>query len=72
MREQLQADANSIIVGHSSGAEAAMRFAETYKASCVCVCVCVCGWVGAACSLYVLMFTLRIGEGAGARGGLLH
>ena len=35
MREQLQADANSIIVGHSSGAEAAMRFAETYKASCV-------------------------------------
>jgi len=31
MREQLQADANSIIVGHSSGAEAAMRFAETYK-----------------------------------------
>ena len=36
MREQLQADANSIIVGHSSGAEAAMRFAETYKASCVC------------------------------------
>lgn len=30
MRETLQCDAGTIIVGHSSGAEAAMRFAEKY------------------------------------------
>ena len=31
MREELGCDENSVIVGHSSGAEAAMRFAEKYK-----------------------------------------
>lgn len=29
MREQLRCDASTIVVGHSSGAEAAMRLAET-------------------------------------------
>lgn len=31
MREQMECDENTVIIGHSSGAEAAMRFAEKYK-----------------------------------------
>ena len=31
MEEVLKADENSIIVGHSSGAEAAMRYCEEHK-----------------------------------------
>jgi predicted alpha/beta hydrolase family esterase len=31
LREELQCKEDTIIVGHSSGAAAAMRFAETYK-----------------------------------------
>lgn len=31
MKNDLQCDADTIIVGHSSGAAAAMRFAEQYK-----------------------------------------
>ena len=31
MQDELQCDADTIIVGHSSGAEAAMRYAETHK-----------------------------------------
>lgn len=35
MRNELQCDENTIIVGHSSGAVAAMRFAEQYKVSAI-------------------------------------
>lgn len=31
MREQMECDEDTVIIGHSSGAEAAMRFAEKYK-----------------------------------------
>lgn len=31
MREEMECDENTVIIGHSSGAEAAMRFAEKYK-----------------------------------------
>nr|KAG5695050.1 hypothetical protein BaRGS_032543 [Batillaria attramentaria] len=31
MENELRCDANTVIVGHSSGAEAAMRYAETHK-----------------------------------------
>ena len=31
MRDQMGCNENTIIIGHSSGAEAAMRFAESYK-----------------------------------------
>lgn len=31
LKDELQADENSVLIGHSTGAIAAMRFAETYK-----------------------------------------